>query len=434
MSRVFALWLFTVLALVAGAVGAYFLWPKSKPAVPVIQTGGLDKEVVEAIEKARTAVEADPKSAGAWGNFGLVLFAQNRYADSIPIFAEAERLDPADARWPYYLGLALVHQKPDEGIAALKRAAEVPPGNVHMRLRLAEEYMKLGRDSDADPIFRQILAEVPNPRAQLGRGQVLVRRRQFQEALVPLKAAAESPLAKHSARVALVEAYTRLNQPGEAETQRKLAAEAQADVAWPDPFLAQAFKLQTGLQARIDQARQLLLTGQPADRDRAGHIVLDVLKDHPDSDEAHLTMAKILIAGEHFDEAETELQKATKLNPSLVDGYFLLAGVQVKQRDFEGAERNYLHAIELRPNYGLAYFNLGDLRIKMQNRTKAIDAFREAVRYRPDLAATHLELGAALLQDSKPAEALPHLENAVRLDGKNERAQQLLAQAKAAKR
>ena len=108
-----------------------------------------------------------------------------------------------------------------------------------------------------------------------------------------------------------------------------------------------------------------------------------------------------------------------------------VAGVS---EDYEGAERNYLHAIELRPNYGMAHYNLGDARMKMGNRTKAITSFREAVRYRPDLAATHLELGAALMQDSQPAEALPHLENAVKLDGKNERAQQLLAQARAAKR
>src|SRR5262245_60470642 len=177
-------------------VAAYYVWPKSKPAVPTVQTAGLDREVVEAITKARSAVEADPKSAGAWGHFGLVLFAQNRYADSIPIFAEAERLDPADARWPYFLGLALILQQPEEGIAALKRAADVPPSNTHVRLRLAEEYLKLGKDAEADRLFRQLLAELPgNPRAQLGRGQVLVRRRQYQEALVPLKAAAESPLA-----------------------------------------------------------------------------------------------------------------------------------------------------------------------------------------------------------------------------------------------
>src|SRR5438094_526400 len=118
-----------VLALVAGAAGAFY-WRWRKAEIPPIRTEGLDAEVVSAIDRARNDVEAKPRSAAAWGRLGMVLFAQDLYDDCIPIFAEAERLDAKDARWPYYRGLAVVLHHPEEGIAALRHARDLAPGDL----------------------------------------------------------------------------------------------------------------------------------------------------------------------------------------------------------------------------------------------------------------------------------------------------------------
>jgi tetratricopeptide (TPR) repeat protein len=104
--------------------------------------------------------------------------------------------------------------------------------------------------------------------------------------------------------------------------------------------------------------------------------------------------------------------------------------VHLVRKDYEAAEAGYRCALALKPAHGLAHYNLGDCRLKQGNRAGAIEAFRDAVRYRPDLAAAHLELGALLLQDGKVEEAISHLEQAVRLDGKNDRSRTLLEQAK----
>jgi tetratricopeptide (TPR) repeat protein len=417
-----------VLVLATAGVGAYLAWRPRTPVVPTFATEGLDAEVAATIDKARAAVEARPDSAAAWGRLGMILFAQDMYVDCTGSLAEAERLDPTDARWPYFRGLALLRQKPEEGIVLLERAARLAPHQFSLRLRLAEEYARLQRIDEADALFSALLAEHPdNPRVLLGCGQALLHRGRWQEAMAPLQMAAEHPTARRSARVALAEAYLRLGDPAAAEAERRRLADVPGDVVWPDTVLAEAQTLRTGLQPRIDRAFALRDSGQIGE---ALSLLALVLRDHPDSDEAHLTLAKVLIQARRFDAAEVELDRALALNPNLVDGHFLLAGIRKERQDYAAAERGYLRTIALKSAHGLAYYNLGVCRRELGRKAEAIDAFRAAVRCRPDLAAAHLELGALLLQDNKVEDAIECLNRAVRLDGKNERARRLLEQAR----
>src|SRR5207244_2786542 len=100
--------------------------------------------------------------------------------------------------------------------------------------------------------------------------------------------------------------------------------------------------------------------------------------DHPDSDEAHLALAKVLISARppRFPEAEQELRQALLFNATLVDGHFLLGGIQLVNKEYAAAERSYLRTIELRPTHGLAHYNLGRCRLQQGNKAGAIDAFR----------------------------------------------------------
>jgi tetratricopeptide (TPR) repeat protein len=418
-----------IVLLIAGAgLGAYFAWRPRPTPVPPIRTDGLDAEVAAAINQARADVEAQPQSAAAWGTLGKVLFAQDLYADCAPILAEAERLDASDARWPYFRGLAVILLRPDEGIALMERAVQLAPAGVSTRLRLAEEYWKLERIDEADALFRALLEEEPaNPRALLGHGRVLLRRGQCQDALEPLTTAARAPTAQRSAHIALAEAYLRLGDAAGAETERKLALDGGGDVPWDDTILAEADRFRLGLEPRLQTTMRLADQGRIED---ALHLSEQALEDHPASDEAHLTRAKVLIRAKGFGDAEKELRRAVGLNPNLVEGHFLLGSVLVVRKEYDAAERSYLRAIALKPTHGLALYNLGECRLKQPNRAGAIEAFRDAVRAHPDLGAAQLRLGELLLEDGKASEASTHLEQAVRLDGKNDRARDLLEKAR----
>src|SRR5689334_21322390 len=67
---------------------------------PVVELTGIDPAVVRAIEKARAAVKQSPRSFEAWGVLGKTLLVHDFHIPASFCLAQAERLDPANARWP----------------------------------------------------------------------------------------------------------------------------------------------------------------------------------------------------------------------------------------------------------------------------------------------------------------------------------------------
>ncbi len=160
--------LLTLLAVTTGiAAGvAWFLWyPSAKPPEPPdINLDGTEPAVAHVIQKAQTAVRAKPRSAETWGHLGLVLRAHSYNEESNVCFAEAERLDPKDPRWPYLQGL-YQHQL-DAAVPLIERAVNLcdgsAPDNTAPRLLLAETLLSRGRLADADAHLSKVRQRTPD--------------------------------------------------------------------------------------------------------------------------------------------------------------------------------------------------------------------------------------------------------------------------------
>src|SRR5262249_39712413 len=108
--RVFLLGAATLAVLALG----WFLWGwATAPAPPAVSLAGADPAVARAIEAARRAVWWKPRSAAAWGRLGQLLRAHGAVPESNRCFAQAERLDPGDPRWPYLQGTGLQSDDPE---------------------------------------------------------------------------------------------------------------------------------------------------------------------------------------------------------------------------------------------------------------------------------------------------------------------------------
>src|SRR5258708_39889643 len=95
-----------VVLLGVAAFGAWWTYRpvKEKWDLPVIDRSSLDEEVAVAIDAAMKNVETSPQSAEAWGSLGKIL-ATHRFTDeAVVCFSRAEKVDPKDARWPYFAG------------------------------------------------------------------------------------------------------------------------------------------------------------------------------------------------------------------------------------------------------------------------------------------------------------------------------------------
>jgi tetratricopeptide (TPR) repeat protein len=426
-------WLMALLAgagLIAAGVAVVVSRSAGRPtSPPVIELSGLDAKAAQSITSARAAVESQPRAADAWGRLGMVLLANDLQTEALTCFAEAERLDPADARWPYYQGFILVPPQPEAAVAPLRRALALggtEAGEITMRLRLAEALLVLDRPDEAEPLFRDVLEAQPdNPRGHLGLGQVAHRRGELRLSLDHLRIAAGSPFSQRAAHAVLADVYQRQGDAPAAENERRQVADLPPDAPWPDAFADAVRGLQTGRAARLDRANQLMNAGQMGE---AIDLIRAVIHDHPDSYQAHGALADAYLRMDKLPQAESELRKVVKLNPESLAGHLLLGEVLAKKKDDPGAEASYRRVIELKPSHPRAHYSLGQCRLRQHDPAGAAAEFRLALRYQPNFVDGHVALAEVLLQEGQSAEARSHLEDVLRLAPGHEKASSLLQQ------
>jgi len=186
------------------------------------------------------------------------------------------------------------------------------------------------------------------------------------------------------------------------------------------------------LNGRLQRARSLIAGGKS---DEGLKLAQQVLRDRPDSAEAHFTAARALLALRRLDEAEAELHRAVEREPNLPDAYLLLGGLSLDVRhDPAEAEASFRKALEYRAGDATTHFHIARCRLLQNDKDGAAKEFAEAVRYRPGFAAAHLALGELDLEAGRVDDALTHLEAVAKLEPNNDKARDLLAQARAKKK
>src|SRR5260370_29859072 len=130
-----------ILLLAVSVAGGWWWLRRPAPVVPPLPGAIEDPEVRGAVERARQKVLDMRNEAAAWGVLGMTLEAHLYEVEADRCFAEAARLDPADARWPYFRGLYALQNDPDHAVPLLRQAASKqssPETASLIRLRLAE--------------------------------------------------------------------------------------------------------------------------------------------------------------------------------------------------------------------------------------------------------------------------------------------------------
>jgi tetratricopeptide (TPR) repeat protein len=394
--------------------GGVWWYKRERLVIPNVPSEGIEPAVLAEIEKARSAIFDNPSSPAAWGQVGLVLFANDLYPEAIPWLERAERMDPHDARWPYFLGMALLLERPDDGLSALQRAATLAPQDPFVQLRWAEALLAADRVDEADAAFTIVLQRQPdNARAWLGRGQILLRRGEVTAAIALLEKATGHPTARKAALASLAEAHQRLGQADRADSFRQQAAESPSDVPWADPKIVQISVHQVSRRGRWQQAMAMI----QADQIDAGIAHLRrLLRDHPDYTEARIALARAWIRVQDFERAEEEIQRALEQDGTNPDAYMLAGGLAVQRGDVAQGEAHYRKSLELRPADAVAWYNVADCRLRQSDTPGAIEALQQALRFRPGFLPAHLKITEVYLITQQTDKARRHLDAASKID------------------
>ena len=440
------LWLLVgVLAAVGlGAAGVWWFLGRSPapPAPPEAKGDRLDPGVVSAVQVVRQRVLKDPRSAQAWGDLGEVFLANELEDESLPCFAEAERLDASNPRWPYYQAGPLLNRgELETAVPILSRAAErcpFTPGEkgeggdeaAAIRLRLAETLLTLGRQDEAETQIQSVLDRRPDdPRALFDLALLAVSREQWEAARADLLRCLGNPFTQQKARVQLAAVCGRLNDVADADAYRVQADHLPKDADWLDPFVAEYLShWSVNKRDRYRVVEQYEAAGRFAN---ALGVLRPMAAESPDDSLVHLTLGQCLAQMGDYGAAEIAFRRALALAPGKVQAQYYLGlnlfkeGEQLAGRgdaDRARAERLFQEAASLarqalttKPDYGYAYMVLGLSQKGRGRRSEALSALRQAVQCNPEVAEFHLYFGELLSDDGQAAEARSQLEEALRL-------------------
>lgn len=353
-------------------------------------------ELTTALELYEKSVAAHPDSVPLRDEYGYWLFQAKRTAEARDVLEEARRRGPDDAYVALHLGL----------VAASGGDAAAAEAELRRALSLRQSFGS----------------------AQRALGNLLRKRKAFDEAIAVLRAAASSGSNEERARslLALGTAQWAAGKRADAERSFDKAIEfAPARV-----------------EMRIAIARAYLSSSDQADHRRAQDMLARAAELAPDLPPVHSALGRAHERLGQRSEAEAAYERALRLDPSYryarrralrialerkdfararahaalllqeapdePEHHFLAALVADKEDRDDDARKGYRSAIEKAAgNYPEAYMNLGLLEKRAGRLPEAIAAYERAIALRPDYLAAlnNLALTKMAAGDNAGAEA-----------------------------
>ncbi len=302
--------------------------------------------------------------ATAFGELGRLYHFYDLPSAALACFANAEKLDPADARWPYYLGtLQDSAGLFAEALVSYQRSIALVGDQLAALVRLGDLSFRLRRMDEAASWYRRALEVRPQaPAALFGLGQIAASERDFKRAVDLFEVALVGQPEASAIYYPLGLAYREL---GELDKAKAALAKAGSErVSFSDPLVRSLAQLAKG--ARVHQ-----ILGDRARRRGLVEVAIDQyrrsLEIDPENGLVHYNLGTLLSQRGARDEAMAEYREAIRHDPQLKNAHFNLAIGLRDGGDFAGAVESLRAALaidsaddEARLELALTQVALGD--------------------------------------------------------------------------
>ncbi len=264
----------------------------------------------------------------------------------------------------------------------------MPQLSVEQALQIAFQHHQAGQLAQAEPLYRQILAQQP----------------QNADALHYLGVLA-SQAGRNDVAVDLIRQALAL-KPNVPETHNNLGNVLSAQGHLDDAIASfrQAVFLNPGYaQACNNLGNALQVKGQLEEAAAAFRQAIAV---KPDYAEASSNLGTVLADKGQIDQAIIAFRQAIALNPHLPEPHINLGDALRRAGQLEEAIAACRQAIALKPSSSEAHVNLGNALRDSGQLDEAIAAYRQAIVLRPNLPEAHSNLGSALADKGQVEEAI----------------------------
>jgi Tfp pilus assembly protein PilF len=138
--------------------------------------------------------------------------------------------------------------------------------------------------------------------------------------------------------------------------------------------------------------------------------------DRPGRNKSLFERAQRLLDNGRDREAASLLKEIVDIDPGDFQAWTELGTAHLMGGELADAEKAYRQAIQERPTFALALLNLGRVLLTQKKYAESIDPLYRATQARPDSADAHFLLGKTYLKVKLGSKAVPHLNEALRLD------------------
>lgn len=167
--------------------------------------------------------------------------------------------------------------------------------------------------------------------------------------------------------------------------------------------------------------------------DRSYQLMTDLVRSAPNSPWMHYANAQVQESLQHYDAAAQEYESVLKAEPGLASVHYRLGLVTLlastDPESIQKAKRAFEQELSLSPRNADALYELGEIDREQGRYETARDYFTRAIAEHPEFVEARIALGRTLLKLGKASDALPHLQEAARLDPSNKVPHFLLAKA-----
>ncbi len=385
--------------------------------VPLPDMTDMEPQVEERLRETRAAVVAEPGSAEAWGRFGMVTHAHELWAEALVAYAQAGRLDPGDARWPYYLGdvLSVVGTDLEAAARAFRRALELRPGYAPAHMRLGRVLLADDRAAAAAAELERALELEPDLQpARVTLAQIRLSEGDLEASEAMLEEVLEHQPRHAQALSTLGQVYMRQGRRDEARAVAERARSAAIYNLFDDPMMAPVVAEGVSSVLVWERAKAFLDNG---DYEQARRGLEQVVRLRPADADVHQQLATAYGNLGELGRTRRHLERTVALASDRPGAWMQLATVQLEQGDAAAAIASLERLLELAPEDPDARWLLGRARVRAGDLEGGLATFERAAAAGVEVPVwAHNEWGSALAQSGRPDDALEQFRAALAAD------------------
>jgi tetratricopeptide (TPR) repeat protein len=337
---------------------------------------------LETLQERVTELEnsgSDDALSEAYGTLGTYYIAHYQMDAAEVAFVNAERLNPSEFRWPYYLGFIYRKGgKPELERRAYERTIELRPEDIPARLHLAELCLVLGENEEGYRRFRRVLELSPTEAAAHGGlGKAAGALGRHEEAVEHYSEALRLQPQATIVHYQLALAYRRLGDMDAARAH--LEQRGEREISFRDPLLSAIEPLKR--ENIVETVLEMAANPQEHDDRSFSMFAAAYLGDSPGAvDRIHEAIEALRRTAAGMDSSSERAARSRLLRARL---HLAIASLLISQRDLGAARRELEASIAIVPETVVVNTMLGDVLDQTGNLSEAVERYSIALALDP---------------------------------------------------